>query len=181
MIAQPWNLIFLMLFYGLADLLIREALIRRHLGWVSLIIFGIAFGFLNEGVLAGTWYTVKPDGYIYIGQINYAWAAALTVFHIFISVIAPIAFIETIFPSLAGMPLLRRRRGIVISAVIFLLVTCLFIFLPSYRLYRSSSSSSRSRWRLSPCGCQQRVHAHSDRPAQRRASGSCAGRASSPC
>jgi hypothetical protein len=135
MIAQPVSLIFLMLFYGLADLLIREALIRRHLGWVSLVLFGIAFGFINEGVLAGTWYTVKPDGYIYIGQINYAWAVALTVFHVFISVILPIAFIETIFPSRAGMPLLRRR-GIVISAVLFLLLTAIFLFAPSYRPYR---------------------------------------------
>ncbi len=86
-------------------------------------------------MLAGTWYTVRYDGYIYIGQINYAWAVALTVFHVFISVILPIAFIETIFPSRAGMPLLRRR-GIVISAVLFLLLTTIFLFAASYRPFR---------------------------------------------
>ncbi len=75
-------------------------------------------------------------GRTYIGGIDFVVAAGLTVFHIFISVIAPIAFIEVLFPSLAGVPLLRRRRGVVISAIIFLLVTCLFIFLPTYRLYR---------------------------------------------
>jgi len=134
-ITQPASLPFIMLFYGLADLLIREAMIRRRLGWVSLIALGIAFGFMNEGVIAGTWYTVKPDGYVFIGQIDYTWAVALTVFHVFVSVIAPIAFIETIFPSHAGMPLLRRR-GIVISAVVFLLLTSLFLFVESYRPYR---------------------------------------------
>jgi hypothetical protein len=134
-IAHPTDLIFIMLFYGLADLLIREALVRRHLGWVSLIVIGVAFGFMNEGVIAGTWYTVKPNGYIYIGQIDYSWAVALIVFHIFVSVIAPIAFIETIFPSHAGSPLLRRR-GIVIGAVLFLLLTSLFLFIESYRSYR---------------------------------------------
>ena len=133
-ITQPASLPFVMLFYGLADLLIREALVRR-LGWVSLIVLGIAFAFINEGVIAGTWYTVKPDGYVFIGQIDYTWAVALTVFHVFVSVIAPIAFIETIFPSHAGMPLLRRR-GIVISAVVFLLLTSLFLFVESYRPYR---------------------------------------------
>ena len=134
-IAQPGALLFIMLFYGLADLLIREALVRRHLGWASLIFLGIAFGFINEGVIAGTWYSVKYTGYLYIGQINYAWAVALTVFHVFISVIAPIAFIEVIFPSRAGLPLLRRR-GIIISSVIFLLLSSVFLFVESYRLYR---------------------------------------------
>jgi hypothetical protein len=134
-ITQPASLPFIMLFYGLADLLIREAMIRRRLGWVSLIALGIAFGFMNEGVIAGTWYTVKPDGYVFIGQIDYTWAVALTVFHVFISVIMPIAFIETIFPSYAGMPLLRRR-GIVTSAIVFLLLTSLFLFVESYRPYR---------------------------------------------
>ncbi len=134
-IAQPGDLLFIMLFYGLADLLIREALVRRRLGWVSLILLGIAFGFINEGVIAGTWYTVKYNGYVYIGQINYTWAVALTIFHVFISVIAPIAFIETIFPSRAGLPLLRRR-GIIISSVIFLLLTSVFLFVESYRPYR---------------------------------------------
>jgi hypothetical protein len=134
-ITQPASLLFIMLFYGLADLLIREALVRRRLGWVSLIALGIAFGFMNEGVIAGTWYTVKPDGYTFIGQIDYTWAVALTVFHIFVSVIAPIAFIETIFPSRAGL-LLLRRRGIIISSIVFLLLTSVFLFVESYRPYR---------------------------------------------
>ncbi|HEY1388918.1 MAG TPA: hypothetical protein VGF38_10270 [Ktedonobacterales bacterium] len=134
-VTQPASLPFIMLFYGLADLLIREALVRRRLGWVSLIALGIAFGFMNEGVLAGTWYTVRYNGYAYVGQINYAWAVALTVFHVFVSVIAPIAFIETIFPSRAALPLLRRR-GIIISSVVFLLLTTVFLFVESYRPYR---------------------------------------------
>lgn len=135
MLANPTDLLFVMAFYGPADLLIREALIRRRLGWVSLVMLGIAFGFFNEGVDAGTWYTNRYDGYAYIGQIDYAWAVALTVFHVFISVIMPIAFIETLFPSRAGQPLLRRR-GIVLSAILFLAVTSLFAFVPAYRPYR---------------------------------------------
>ena len=50
-ITQPASLPFIMLFYGLADLLIREALVRRRLGWVSLILLGIAFGFIWQGQL----------------------------------------------------------------------------------------------------------------------------------
>jgi hypothetical protein len=129
------DLLFVIAFYGPADLLIREMLVRRRLGWVSLALAGVAFGLINEGVIAGTWYTVRPDGYAFIGQIDYAWAAALTVFHVFISVVMPIAFIEALFPSRAGLPLLRRR-GIVLSAVFFLLVSLLFLFIDAYRPYR---------------------------------------------
>ncbi|HET9979261.1 MAG TPA: hypothetical protein VFQ32_02380 [Ktedonobacterales bacterium] len=135
-LGKPTDLLFVILFYGPADLLIRELVIRRRLGWVSIVLLGVAFGFINEGVVAGTWYTVKPTGYLFLGAIDFAWVAALTVFHLFVSVIMPIAFIETAFPSLAGRPLLRRRRGIVISAVIFLLITSLFLFVPSFRPYR---------------------------------------------
>lgn len=135
-VAQPYSLVFLMLFYGLADLLIREALIRQRLGWVSLTMLGVAFSFFNEGVIAGTWYPAKGDSVTYIGQVSVATASGLTVFHLFISVIVPVTFIETMFPSLAGTQLLRRRRGVVISAILFLLVTSLFIFSPTYRPYR---------------------------------------------
>ena len=134
-LGQPTDLLFVILFYGPADLLIREMVIRRRLGWVSLVLLGGAFGFVNEGVVAGTWYTVTPTGYLFLGAVDFAWVAALTVFHLFVSVIAPIAFIETAFPALAGRPLLRRR-GVVISAVIFLLITSLFLFVASYRPYR---------------------------------------------
>jgi hypothetical protein len=134
-ITQPTSLPFIMLFYGLADLLIREAVIRRRLGWVSLVLLGIAFSFINEGVIAGTWYPGRYEGETYVGGISFVVAAGLTVFHIFISVITPIAFIETIFPSHAGRPLLRRQ-GVVISSVIFLLVVSLVGFVPAYRAYR---------------------------------------------
>src|SRR6476646_7590436 len=40
-VGNPGDLLFVILFYGLADLLVREAMVRRHLGWVSLILFGI--------------------------------------------------------------------------------------------------------------------------------------------
>jgi hypothetical protein len=134
-ITAPTSLPFIMLFYGLADLLIREAVIRRRLGWVSLVLLGVAFSFINEGVIAGTWYPGKYDGETYIGGISFVVVAGLTVFHIFISVFTPIAFIEAIFPAHAGLRLLRRR-GIIISSAVFLLVVSLVGFVPSYRAYR---------------------------------------------
>jgi len=135
MLSDPLSLPLIVFFYGTADLLIREALLRRRLGWASVVLLGIAFGFFNEGVIAGTWYTVLPTGYAYIGAIDLAWVVALTIFHTFVSVVLPIAFIDIVFPQFAGRSLLRRR-GIVISAVLFFGFSLLVALMAPYRPYR---------------------------------------------
>ncbi len=130
--ASPASLAFVALFYGTADLVIREAIIRRPLGLVGKLLLGIAFGFVNEGVVAGTWYTVRPGGYAFINGIDWSWAVSLTVFHIFISVLMPIYLFDSVMPSIAGVPLLRRR-GVIITTILFLVFSSLAFFTPHYR------------------------------------------------
>ena len=133
--ASPVSLLFVALFYGTADLVIREAIIRRPLGLAGKLLLGVAFGFVNEGVVAGTWYTVQPGGYAYINGIDWSWAVSLTIFHIFISVLMPIYLFDSVMPSLAGVPLLRRR-GVIITTILFALFSSLAFFTPHYREQR---------------------------------------------
>lgn len=118
-LLHPYSVPFNVLFYGAFDLLAREVIVRRRAGLASIMLLGAAYGFINEGVAAGTWYVVHPQGYIFIGGVDWVWALALTLFHAIVSVVTPIAFIEVLFPSIHGQPLLRRR-GIVICAVLLL-------------------------------------------------------------
>lgn len=118
-IIPPFNVVL----YGAFDLLAREILVRRRAGLASALLLGAAYGVINEGVVAGTWYVVHPQGYALIGGVDWVWALSLTIFHAIISVITPIVFIEILFPSIHGKTLLRRR-GIVIS--VLLLVACIF-------------------------------------------------------
>jgi hypothetical protein len=134
-IANPGSLLFVALFYGTADLVIREAIIRRPLGLTGKLLLGIAFGFVNEGVVAATWYTVRPQGYSFIGGVDWDWAVSLTVFHTFVSVLMPIYLFESVAPSVAGQPLLRRR-GIIIASALFLGLSLAFALTPQYRAYR---------------------------------------------
>jgi hypothetical protein len=108
MIVEPLTLPYIVAFYGSANVLIREALVRGRRGWASLILFGLAFGIVNEGVIAGTWYHVANTGYGFIGGVDIAWAVALTVFHAAFSVAAPIALVGVLFPLRAGQPWLGR-------------------------------------------------------------------------
>lgn len=135
-IRAPFNLVFLAVFYGTADLVIREAIVRRRIGLAGKLLLGVAFGFFNEGVAAGTWYSAPEKGYIFLGAWNWGWAVSLTIFHIFVSVLASIYLFDSIMPSWANTSLLRRR-GIIIASASFLLL-CLAVALgaPHNRLER---------------------------------------------
>lgn len=134
-LVNPPSFFFLTAFYGSANVLMRELVRRQPRRLLSLLLLGIAFGFVNEGVIAGTWYTVKPDGYLFIGGIDWGWAVALTMFHTLYSVIIPIFLVEAIFPSRARINWLRRRGTIGFGILLAFTISFIF-FLPTYRLER---------------------------------------------
>ena len=107
-LRDPFIVPFNVVLYGTFDLVAREILVRRKAGLASALLLGAAYGFINEGVVAGTWYVVHPQGYIFLGGVDWTWALTLTIFHAIISVFTPIAFIEILFPSIRGRSLLRQ-------------------------------------------------------------------------
>ena len=132
---NPTTFFFLTAFYGSANLLIRELVRRRPRSLASLLVLGIAFGCVNEGMIAGTWYTVVPTGYILMGGIDWGWAVSLTAFHTLYSVILPIFLVEALFPTLARVSWLRRR-GIIGFSVLLAFTVAFTFLLPTYRLER---------------------------------------------
>jgi hypothetical protein len=136
-VANPFQALFIGVFYGTAMLVVREAIVRKPASWVTVLLLSIAFGWCNEGVVAGTWYRadVRPQGYLFFGPFDIAWAVALTVFHIFISMMATVAFTDILFPSYRGRSLLGQR-GIVVTAAIFIVFTGLLALAPTFRPYR---------------------------------------------
>ena len=123
-LSRPLIVPFNIVLYGTFDLVAREVIVRRRAGLASVVLLGAAYGFINEGVAAGTWYAIHPPGYIFIGGVDWAWALSLTIFHAIISVFTPIAFIEILFPSVRGQSLLPRWG--IVSCVI-LLLGCLIV------------------------------------------------------
>jgi len=114
------------LLYGPPALLMRELWVRGRLGWPSMLLLGFAFGALNEGIVADTWF--KPRALRLdatelgrVGHVNWNLVASLSVFHIFVSMLVSIALAELWFHERAGQPWLRRR-GVIGCAVIPLLI-----------------------------------------------------------
>ena len=68
---NPGQLVFLTLGYGLAILLVRELGVRLGIGLGGLILFGLAYGIFNEGLVAKTFLLDRSlpvpqyDGYGY--------------------------------------------------------------------------------------------------------------------
>jgi hypothetical protein len=162
MLLNPAIPLFLMAFYGSAALLMRELMRRRSLGWTSILLLGAAFGCINEGIIAGTWYTVIPHGYARLGAVDWTWAVVLTCFHAIYSMVIPILLVEVCFPSLSKQPWLRRRGLLCCTALLTLttgmgllhaqadrlerlLVLLLVVALVSLALLLPSSHSSRPR------------------------------------
>jgi len=135
-LADPKLLVFLCAFYGCAALLLRDAWRARNLGWASVILLGVSFGAMNEGVIAAKWWMIPAKGYTLTGGVNWGWATALTMFHVVYSMVIPILVVELLFPRVANQPWLRRR-GTIIAATVLGLTQLLGLFARDHQPNRS--------------------------------------------
>ena len=121
--------------YGCPALLLREAWVRHRLGPVRLVLAGVAYTALNEGVVAATWFKLAPGtGRVlaftavqagHVGGVNWAVAANLVVFHLVYSLVVPVAVVHAATVS-RRPPLADRawigRRGVAVCWVLIGLV-----------------------------------------------------------
>jgi len=119
---NPLVIVLLSLLYGPPALLLRDAWVRGRIGWPGALVGGAAFGALNEGVVANTWF--DPHALHFgaralgrVAGVNWNIVANLTVFHMFVSLVVPIALAQLTFPESAGEPWLNKRGTILCFAV----------------------------------------------------------------
>lgn len=119
--------------YGFPVLLIRELSVRWRSGLLSLFLMGLAYGILNEGILAKTLLMNVNvpinsfDGYVEFLGINYAWSALIVTWHAFFAVIFPITISHAIFPDKAQEQWLTRKTFWVLFALIAIAGTAMFL------------------------------------------------------
>ncbi len=128
-LANPVDLFFLVLAYGVAVSLIWEYKVQKHLSLFSVFLLGLAYGLVNEWLLAKTildtssvpmWWFVDTTDYF---GINWSWFFMIIPWHAFFSVLFPITLAHVIFPEMKNTTLYGKKWNIT-----FLLLT--FIFLP---------------------------------------------------
>jgi hypothetical protein len=118
LIAPPVFGLFLLANLGLYTagvLLIREAKVRWHLGWPSVLVLGLAYGIAEEGLALDTLFNlhagpVTPAAAGHLWGVNWIWSSTILPFHALWSVALPILFFELTFPAWRGRSLLNDRH-----------------------------------------------------------------------
>jgi hypothetical protein len=127
----PVVVIFLVLvfapMYGGAALLIREFARRTGRGWPTMILLGLAYGVLEEGLITESLFNphyldenlIQP-GYVSWLHTGVLWLVYVVSLHTFWSVSVPIAIVEEATPARRTTPWLGWK-GLTVVAVLFVL------------------------------------------------------------
>ncbi|MGA5303161.1 hypothetical protein ACPCHT_24750 [Nucisporomicrobium flavum] len=119
-LAMIWVVVVYLPVYGAGVLLIREIARRTGAGWGGILLLGLAYGLVEEGIAlqsltsphlygAAGW-SPRPFG------INAAYSELNLPYHAVFSVAIPIALVERIFTALRRTPFLRRG-GLIVTAI----------------------------------------------------------------
>ncbi|GAB2606095.1 hypothetical protein Aab01nite_01010 [Paractinoplanes abujensis] len=111
--------------YGGGALLIRELVRRRGLGWPSILVLGVAYGVLEEGLTTQSLFNpgyadqhLLTEGFVPALGISVPWTLYVIGLHVFWSVGAPILMTEAIARDRRTTPWLGRT-GLIVTGVLF--------------------------------------------------------------
>ncbi|MFC7619248.1 hypothetical protein [Microlunatus sp. GCM10028923] len=110
--------------YGSGVLLIRELVRRTGRGWPSILLLGLGYGLLEDGI--GLQALTSPNLYdaadwgMRVAGMNLAYWEATAIYHVVFSAAIPIALTELIFGKHGRRPYLRTG-GLVVAALVTVL------------------------------------------------------------
>jgi hypothetical protein len=113
--------------YGFPVLLAREAFVAKGLSWGGLLVLGLAYGVLNEGVAART--LLLSDEHMFMESIrgyetfgvNVPWAMMILPWHALLSVVYPIMLMQAAYPESRGQRWLSNRTCIGLASAVIIL------------------------------------------------------------
>lgn len=120
--------------YGPGVLLIREAKVRWHRGWASVIALGAAYAILEEGIAVDTFFNPRAGPVGALGSfghflgVNWVWVTGIVMVHVVYSISLPILLHGWALPEWRGKSLLSRRGIGVAFVVLGLDVVVLEVF-----------------------------------------------------
>jgi hypothetical protein len=123
---EPGTLVALLVSYGLPVLALRELSVRLRTGPLGLLISGLAYGLLNEGLIAKTIFRAhlpidSYDGYGAALGVSWPWSAFIVCWHAVASVALPVAFTQAVFPTAAAHPWTPRWAPVALTAPVLII------------------------------------------------------------
>lgn len=112
--VDPRMFVYLFALYGSGAVIARELARRRGRSWANLLLFGAAYGVLEEGLVVTSWFNPHWPDLLALHQqgtvlgVNWIWAIGLTMYHAVVSVTVPVLVTETLFGDDGSRPWLGR-------------------------------------------------------------------------
>jgi hypothetical protein len=134
--VEPLRVVSILCFYGAGVVLVREIAQRLRLtGW-GMVLLGVAYAMIEEGLALQTIFNPDPMGgetmYGRAAGVNWFWAVIVCGYHVVWSVLIPIGVVHILFPRESRSPWLPRRMLPVFGAV-FAAGTALFALISLLR------------------------------------------------
>ncbi|MDS0257627.1 hypothetical protein ApAK_08120 [Thermoplasmatales archaeon AK] len=112
--------------YTTGALLIREFSIRFNKGWLSVLILGVAYGIIEEGISVHTFLLTSGSPVGILGSygrfagIDWMWALFISSFHSIFSIGLPLLLLSIAYPRYSRLSLLGRRGTTAVISLFFL-------------------------------------------------------------
>jgi len=106
--------------YTAGALVIREAVLRWHKGWATVVFLGLAYGIMEEGLGDNTLFNSNHGNDGFLGSfgrfdgVNWVWSTGVLSFHVIYSIGLPILLLGLALPQTRGRSLVGRR-GIIVA------------------------------------------------------------------
>ena len=136
---NPFALIVLPALYGSAALLLRELALHWQKRWPTILVLGLAYGIVEEGLMVKSffdpnWMDLGLLGvYGRFGGVNWVWAISLMIYHATVSITIPILLVELMYPEQRDQLWLGRRGHIGLSLLLAADVLFGYLAMTTYR------------------------------------------------
>lgn len=122
--------------YGCGVLLVREAGVRWKKGWPTILLLGIVYGIMEEGIAVHTFFSPVTNTVGIFGEygkffsLDATWAILISLFHSVFSIALPILIGNLLWPETEKEQILKGKSLHIVFILYLLTVTILFIVVP---------------------------------------------------
>jgi hypothetical protein len=117
------NLLLGLPLYGSGVVLVRESALRWNKGWVGILLLGLAYGIVEEGIATKTMVDPSSSAAGVLGTfghflgVNWIFAVQIDIFHAVFSIALPILLVSLLWPARRTERFVRDR-GLLLAVVV---------------------------------------------------------------
>lgn len=136
---QPFALVILPALYGSGAILIREISLRWGKRWPTIIVLGLAYGIVEEGLMVKSFFDPNWMDLGVLGVygrwagVNWIWTLMLMIYHSLVSIAIPIFLVELMYPDRRDEQWIGRRGMVGLTLLLTADVLFGFLLLTPYR------------------------------------------------